>query len=167
MLKQAILNEPAPDFSYLNHIGEKQEFGELKNKWIILYFYPKDNTSGCTLEAVDFTCRVNQFIEQDAIILGVSPDSQKSHENFINKHNLVIELISDPNHSILEAYGCWGKMKLYGKEYFGVIRSTFIINPNRVIAAEWRNVKVKNHVQEVYNKLLELKTTENDPKRKD
>jgi len=129
---------------------------DLAGKWIILYFYPKDNTSGCSTEACDFTEAIEEFEDLDAVILGVSPDSPKKHRNFIEKKNLKITLLSDENKDVIKAYGAWGIKKMYGKEYEGVIRSTFIISPDGEIVAEWRNVRVKGHVEKVKQKLKEL-----------
>ena len=130
---------------------------DLIGKWIVLYFYPKDNTPGCTTEACDFTENLEWFEDEDAIILGVSPDSPKKHRNFIEKKDLKITLLSDETKEVIKAYGAWGKKKMYGKEYEGVIRSTFIINPEGEIVAEWKKVKVKGHVEAVKEKLKELK----------
>ena len=129
---------------------------DLAGKWIILYFYPKDNTPGCTTEACDFTEAIEEFEDLDAVILGVSPDSPKKHRNFIEKKNLKITLLSDENKDVIKAYGVWGIKKMYGKEYEGVIRSTFIISPDGEIVAEWKNVRVKGHVEKVKQKLKEL-----------
>jgi len=131
---------------------------DLAGKWIILYFYPKDNTPGCTTEACDFTENLDWFEDEDAIILGISPDSPKKHRNFIEKKDLKITLLSDESKEVLKAYNAWGLKKMYGKEYEGVIRSTFIISPEGEIVAEWKKVKVKGHVEAVKEKLKELKS---------
>jgi peroxiredoxin Q/BCP len=125
-------------------------------KWVVLYFYPKDNTPGCTIEAKDFSCVVSDFEKINTEIIGVSPDSPKSHTNFITKHDLEINLLSDPDHTVLQNYGVWQKKKLYGKEHFGVVRSTYIINPEGTVAYVWHKVKVDGHVDEVKNKLKDL-----------
>jgi peroxiredoxin Q/BCP len=125
-------------------------------KWIILYFYPKDNTQGCTTEACDFTSLNPQFDDLDAIVIGVSPDSPKKHINFIEKKELDIILLSDENKEMLESYGVWQLKKMYGREYMGVVRTTFIINPDGDISAIWSKVRVKNHANEVMEKLKEL-----------
>ncbi len=119
-------------------------------------FYPKDNTPGCTTEAKDFTDYASEFAALGAKVVGVSPDSEKSHDKFIEKHNLTIQLLSDPDHIIAENYGVWGLKKFMGKEYMGIIRSTFLINPDGKIAYVWTKVKVKGHTEEVLNKLREL-----------
>ena len=134
---------------------------DLAGKWIILYFYPKDNTPGCTTEACDFTENLDWFEDEDAIILGVSPDSPKKHRNFIEKKDLKITLLSDESKDVIKAYSAWGTKKMYGKEYEGVIRSTFIINPEGEIVAEFKKVRVKGHVEVVKEKLKELKSANN------
>ena len=146
----------APEFCLPNQDETEICLRDLAGKWIILYFYPKDNTPGCTTEACDFTEAIEEFEDLDAVILGVSPDSPKKHRNFIEKKNLKITLLSDENKDVIKAYGAWGIKKMYGKEYEGVIRSTFIISPDGEIVAEWRNVRVKGHVEKVKQKLKEL-----------
>jgi peroxiredoxin Q/BCP len=138
-----------------NEVCEK----DLKGKWSVLYFYPKDNTPGCTTEAVDFSCMLEDFNREGASIVGVSPDTIASHLKFIGKHELKLTLLSDPDHMVLEAYGAWKKKKMYGKEYMGVERSTFLLDPDGKIRKEWRKVKVKGHAQEVLKTLKEMKRT--------
>jgi peroxiredoxin Q/BCP len=129
---------------------------DLKGKWIVLYFYPKDNTPGCTTEAKEFSNLLDEFEQLGVIVIGVSPDSPKKHCNFIEKHNLTITLLSDSEKEVLKAYGAWGKKKMYGKEYEGVIRSTFIINPKGEIVKEYKNVRAKGHAAKVLEDLKEL-----------
>jgi len=129
---------------------------DLKGQWVVLYFYPKDNTKGCTLEALEFTAAEDDFKEKSAVILGVSPDSLKSHSKFREKHELSINLLSDTEKETLEAYGVWQKKKMYGREYMGVVRSTFLIDTERKIAHIWPKVKVAGHVDNVLEKLKEL-----------
>lgn len=128
---------------------------DFSGQWIVLYFYPKDNTSGCTLEAVDFSLKLDEFKKKKAVIIGVSPDSPKSHCGFREKHDLRIKLLSDSDHRVIEKYGAWVLKKMYGREYFGVERSTFLINPEGMIISVWRKVKVKGHVNDVLEKLTE------------
>ena len=130
---------------------------DFRNNWIILYFYPKDNSKGCTLEAIEFTNNFQTLQELDTVILGISPDSIKSHQNFAQKHNLKFILLSDPQHKVLEKYGVWQLKKMYGKEYMGVIRSTYIINPEGLIEKEWKKVRVKGHVEKVKKELIKLR----------
>nr|WP_084675111.1 thioredoxin-dependent thiol peroxidase [Hippea jasoniae] len=129
---------------------------DFEGKWIVLYFYPKDNTSGCTREAKEFSEKKDEFEKLGAVIIGISKDSPSSHRKFIEKHNLNILLLSDEDHKVHEAYGAWGKKKNYGKEYFGTIRSTFIIDPQLNIVKSYKNVKVKGHVDDVLETLKAL-----------
>ncbi|BDY12730.1 thioredoxin-dependent thiol peroxidase [Hydrogenimonas cancrithermarum] len=152
------VGEKAPEFCLPNQDNVEICLRDLKGKWVILYFYPKDLTPGCTTEACEFTEAMPQFEELDGVILGVSPDSPERHRKFIEKKGLAITLLSDENKEVLKAYGAWGLKKLYGKEYEGVIRSTFIIDPEGNVAAVWPKVRVKGHVEAVKEKLQELKT---------
>ena len=129
---------------------------DFSGKWVVLYFYPKDNTSGCTLEAIDFSNAIQAFYDSGAEIVGISPDSPKSHCNFRDKHNLKVRLLSDSKHEVLEKYGVWVLKKMYGRQYHGVERSTFIVRPDGTIAHVWRKVKVPGHIDAVKDKLLEL-----------
>lgn len=115
---------------------------------IVLYFYPKDNTPGCTQEACDFRDNFNRLTSK-AQVIGVSADSIASHKKFQEKHSLNFPLLSDPDHKLLESFGAWGEKKLYGKLFMGIIRSTFIINKDGIVAYKWEKVKVKGHVDEV------------------
>ncbi len=155
-VKRPAVGEPAPDFCLPNQDEETVCLRDLRGKWVVLYFYPKDNTSGCTREAVDFTQHLEAFEARGAVVLGVSPDSVKSHRNFRSKHDLRVTLLSDPEHKVLEAYGAWQLKRMYGREYWGVVRSTYLIDPEGKIAWVWPKVKVAGHVEEVLNKLREL-----------
>ncbi|BBG64951.1 thiol peroxidase, Bcp-type [Hydrogenimonas sp.] len=148
--------QKAPEFCLPNQDNVEICLRDLKGKWVVLYFYPKDLTPGCTTEACDFTEALPDFEDLDAIILGVSPDSPQKHQRFIEKKDLKITLLSDEDKDVLKAYGAWGPKKLYGREYEGVIRSTFIIDPDGKIAAVWPKVRVKGHVEAVKEKLREL-----------
>ena len=147
----------APTFCLLNQDNEKFCLEDFMGKWVVLYFYPKDNSKTCTLEALSFTDNIKSFKELDAVVIGVSPDSVKSHKNFAHKHNLDLILLSDPEHTVLNHYDVWKKKKMYGREYMGVERSTFLINNKGYIEKEWRKIRVKDHVEEVKQKLLEIK----------
>ncbi len=136
----------------------KLELNDFEGKWVVLYFYPKDNTSGCTKEAIGFTEKKEEFEKLGAVIIGISPNSPKSHGLFIEKHNLNVLLLSDPAHKVLGKYGVWQKKKLYGREYMGVVRTTFLISPKRKIKHIWRKVRVKGHIEEVLNSLKEQLT---------
>ena len=146
----------AKDFCLPNQDGVEICLRDLKGKWIILYFYPKDNTPGCTTEAIEFTELLDKFEELGAIVIGISPDSPKKHCNFIEKHNLKITLLSDEDKKVLKEYGAWGIKKNYGREYEGVIRSTFIINPDLEIVKEFKNVRAKGHAQRVLKELEKI-----------
>ncbi|MCB2171853.1 peroxiredoxin, partial [archaeon] len=129
---------------------------DLKGKWVVLYFYPKDNTKGCTMEALEFTAAEDEFKAKNAVIIGVSPDSLKSHTNFRQKHDLSINLLSDTEKEVLETYGVWQKKKMYGREYMGVVRSTYLIDMEGKVAFVWPKVRVKGHVDNVLEKLSEI-----------
>ena len=133
----------APEFCLPNQDSVEICLRDLKGKWIVLYFYPKDNTPGCTTEACDFTAAIPDFEGLNAVILGVSADSPKRHQNFIEKQNLEITLLSDEETNMMQDYGVWQLKKNYGREYMGIVRSTCIINPQGEIAAVWENVKVR------------------------
>ena len=147
----------AYEFCLPNQDGVEICLRDLKGKWIVLYFYPKDNTPGCTTEAKEFSELLDEFEKLGAVVIGISPDSPKKHCNFIEKHGLKVTLLSDENKEVLKAYGAWGKKKMYGKEYEGVIRSTFIINPKGEIVKEYKKVKAKGHAAKVLEDLKELK----------
>lgn len=150
------VGQKAPEFATPNQRGEISKLADFAGQWLVLYFYPKDNTPGCTAEAIDFTALSPQFQQLNAVILGVSPDSAKSHCRFIEKHNLTIQLLSDTEHQLAEIYQVWGLKKFMGKEYMGIKRSTFLIDPQGNIAYIWSNVKVKAHAEAVLKKLEEL-----------
>ena len=146
----------APAFCLSNQDDVEICSRDLKGKWIVLYFYPKDSTPGCTTEACDFNEALDDFDDLNAIILGVSADSTKSHRNFIAKQNLDLTLLSDPTTQMMQAYEVWALKKNYGKEYMGIVRSTYIIDPDGVIQAAWTNVKVKDHAKSVQEMLKSL-----------
>ncbi|UUP19346.1 peroxiredoxin [Nitratireductor thuwali] len=139
----------APDFELPKDGGGTLRLSSLRGNPVILYFYPKDATSGCTAEAIDFTARKPEFDSLNATIIGMSPDSQKSHEKFKAKHGLTIDLVSDPEKEALQAYGVWVEKSMYGRKYMGVERSTFLIDGEGRIAEIWRKVKVPGHVDAV------------------
>ena len=150
------VGDKVEDFCLPNQDDVEICLRDLAGKWVVLYFYPKDNTPGCTTEAGDFSQSLPDFSDLDAVILGVSTDSTKKHRNFIEKKDLKITLLSDEEHKVLEQFGIWQLKKNYGREYMGIVRSTFIIDPEGIIRAVWEKVKVKNHVNEVKEKLKEL-----------
>lgn len=126
---------------------------DFNGRKVVLYFYPKDNTSGCTLEAKDFTCLVDDFATKGYTILGVSRDSVKSHQNFIAKQELNLLLLSDPDEELVKAFDVLKEKSMYGKTYMGIERSTFVLNEQGDIVKEYRNVKAKNHAQSVLDEL--------------
>jgi len=152
------IDEVAPEFCLPNQDDVEICLRDLRGKWVILYFYPRDNTPGCTTEACDFTEAAPDFSELDAVILGVSADSTKKHRNFIEKKDLGITLLSDEDTSMMQKYGVWQLKKNYGKEYMGIVRSTFIINPDGIVKAVFEKVRVKEHVKKVKEELERLKS---------
>ena len=137
------MKEKAPDFCLKNQDGDEICLKNFLGKWVVLYFYPKDNSKSCTLEAIGFTESLEEFKRLEAVVLGVSPDSVKSHQNFIKKQNLKITLLSDPDHEVLEKFNVWQLKKMYGKEYYGVIRSTFIIDPEGYIVRDGKKYELR------------------------
>ena len=150
------IDQKAPEFCLPNQDDIEMCLRDLKGKWIVLYFYPRDNTPGCTTEACEFTEAAPDFSSLNAVILGVSADSTKKHRNFIEKKELGITLLSDESTEMMQEYGVWQLKKNYGKEYMGIVRSTFIIDPDGSICAKWEKVRVKGHVAVVKEKLMEL-----------
>lgn len=140
---------PAPDFDLPADGGSRIKLSDLKGRKVVLYFYPKDNTSGCTLESIDFSERKADFDAAETIVIGVSPDSVKSHDAFKKKHDLSIPLASDEDKAMLTAYGVWAEKSMYGRKYMGVVRTTYLIDRDGKIARVWDKVKVKGHVDEV------------------
>ncbi|MBU2581196.1 MAG: thioredoxin-dependent thiol peroxidase [Alphaproteobacteria bacterium] len=139
----------APSIKLPDADGEVVDLSKLKGTAVVVYFYPKDDTSGCTREAIEFTARKADFDKAGAIILGISPDAEKSHRKFADKHALSIRLLADTEKKAAEAYGVWVEKSMYGKKYMGVERATFLIDKSGKIAKVWRKVKVPSHVEEV------------------
>jgi peroxiredoxin Q/BCP len=150
------LKSPAPAFSLLNQDDEQRSLRDYAGKWLVLYFYPRDDTPGCTTQACEFTASIAEFRGFKTTVVGCSPDTPAKHRKFIEKHELEIELLSDPDHETLEAYEAWGEKKLYGKVSMGVIRSTVLIDPKGKVAHHWPKVSAKGHAVEVLAKLEEL-----------
>lgn len=148
----------APLFVLPDSYGSDTGLADFKGKWVVLYFYPKDNTSGCTTEALDFTALRDKFKKINCEIIGISPDSCKSHEGFMVKHSLGITLLSDTDKEVLKEYGVWQLKKMYGREYYGVERTTCLIDPEGTIAEVWYKVKVKGHADEVLKTLSALQS---------
>lgn len=151
----AVAGEKAPDFVLMSTNGEQVSLASMKGKNVVLYFYPKDMTPGCTTEACDFRDQHENFEELDAVILGVSPDPIDKHHKFIDKHGLPFLLLADEDHSVAEEYGVWKLKKNFGKEYMGIERSTFIIDKEGTLVKEYRKVRVKGHVEEALSFIKE------------
>lgn len=139
----------APDFTLPSDGGGEVSLSDYRGKKVVLYFYPKDDTPGCTTEACNFRDDYSQLVAAGAVVLGISPDEVKSHDKFKLKFNLPFALLSDPAHRVAELYGAWGEKKMYGKTYLGIIRSTFVVDEEGTIVKVFPQVKVKNHSQEV------------------
>ena len=148
--------EKFPDFKLPDENGDMVDSKFLNGIRYIIYFYPKDNTSGCTTEAKDFSAIADSLMIKNVPIFGVSRDSAQSHRNFIEKQGLKIKLLTDKDHELMAKVGAWGMKKMYGKDVEGVIRSTFIIGKDGTVEAAWHAVKVKDHVQAVSDKLKML-----------
>ncbi len=148
MAKDLDVGDLAPDFALPTDSGGHR-LADLKGKAVVLYFYPKDETSGCTAEAIAFSGLRNQFDAAGAAVIGVSPDSAASHDRFRKKHNLAVALAADPERKAIEAYGVWKEKSMYGRKYVAVERSTFLIDRQGRIARIWRKVKVPGHAEEV------------------
>jgi len=151
------VGQNAPDFCLPDKDGNERCLKDYRGKWVVLYFYPKDNTSGCTLEATDFSAKNDEFMAAGAEVVEVSCDSTASHRNFADKHGLTISLLSDTGRTVVSQWGVWGKKKLYGKEYEGTIRSTFLIDPGGTVRAVWDKVSVKDHAADVLERLRGLR----------
>ncbi|MFD2615140.1 thioredoxin-dependent thiol peroxidase [Paenibacillus gansuensis] len=150
------IGQPVPDFTLPSSTGQTISLSDYRGKQIVIYFYPKDNTPACTQESCDFRDYNGQFAQLDTVVLGISPDDLKSHGKFAAKFELPFPLLSDTELKVCELFGVWQLKKLYGKEYMGVVRSTFLIDKEGNLAKEWRNLRVKNHVQEVIEAVKEL-----------
>lgn len=147
------VGDPAPDFTVATDGGGTLRLADLRGQRVVLYFYPRDNTPGCTTEACDFRDAAPRFADKNAVILGISTDSVQSHDRFKAKQELPFPLLSDTNREISEAYGTWRQKSLYGKKFMGMVRSTFVIDEQGIIAAVYDKVRVKGHVEAVLNAL--------------
>ena len=150
------IGAPAPDFDSASTAGGQQTLGDLDGRKLVLYFYPKDNTSGCTLEGQNFRDLHDDFSAANAVILGVSRESIRSHNNFRGKHDFPFDLLSDPEETLCNAYGVIKEKSMYGRKYMGIERSTFLIDEEGVLRREWRKVKVKGHADEVLEAVRSL-----------
>ena len=152
------------NFKLLSTSKKVIEFKKIKTKYIILYFYPKDDTPGCTLETRDFNSYFNKLKKLGCSTYGISKDNIKSHMKFKGKYNVKFDLLSDENKDVIQQFKVWGKKKFMGKEFMGLIRSTFLIQNNNILK-EWRNVRVKGHAEEVYNFIKDIKVSSKIKKR--
>ena len=143
----------APAIEAVDQSGEMITLKEYRGKKIVLYFYPKDNTPGCTAESCDLRDNYSQFLEKGFEVIGVSADSEKSHQNFISKYNLPFRLISDVDKKVLQDYNAWGEKKMYGKTYMGVLRKTYIINEKGYVEKIIEKVKTKEHSRQIFSEL--------------
>ena len=141
--------DKAPDFTLENAEGEKVSLGDFPGKTVVVYFYPKDNTPGCTKEACGFRDIYDEILAKGAVVIGISADSVKSHANFKTKFDLPFHLLSDPDQSVIKAFGAWGVKRMYGKEYKGLIRCTFVVGGDGVIIKTFPKVKTAEHAAEV------------------
>lgn len=155
-MAELTIGDEAPDFRLPRNGGGDISLSELKGKAVVLYFYPKDDTSGCTAEAIDFSALGAEFEAANAVVIGISPDSVKSHDKFAAKHSLTVMLAADEDKSAVEAYGVWKEKSMYGKKYMGVERTTFLIAPDGKIAKIWSKVKVPGHAQAVLDEAKAL-----------
>jgi len=146
----------APAFKLQDQGETTVSLSDLKGKWVVLYFYPKDDTPGCTTEACEFTDGIAEFEGLNAVVLGCSPDSPEKHRKFIAKYHLGVRLLSDPEHKMMETYGAWGEKNMYGKITVGVIRSTVIIDPEGLVTHRWKRVTSKGHAEKVRERLAQL-----------
>lgn len=144
----------APDFELLDEYGNPHKLSDYRGKPVLLYFYPKDDTPGCTTEACEFRDDYDQYGKAGVVIVGVSPDSPKSHKKFKEKYNLPFTLLSDENHIVCELYEVWGKKSMYGKEYYGVLRTSFLIDGDGKLLEIFENVKPKGHSAQVLTALI-------------
>ncbi len=141
--------DKAPDFSGINQDGKKIKLGDFTGKKLILYFYPKDDTPGCTAESCNLNDNYNDWLEKGFEVVGVSPDGVESHQKFRKKFGLKFDLIADTEKEILQAYGAWGEKSMYGKKYMGVLRTTFVIDENGIIQEVFEKVKTKDHTNQI------------------
>lgn len=151
------VGKKAPSFALKNQRDETVRLRQFAGQWVVLYFYPKDDTPGCTTEACEFSAGVPRFGSLDAVVLGCSPDTPDRHRAFIKKHKLRVTLLSDPSRIVMAKYGAWGEKKLYGKTVVGVIRSTALIDDKGRVAHHWRAVRVAGHAEKVRERLMGLR----------
>ena len=147
---------PAPQVHLPRNGGYSLNLADLRPAKVVLFFYPRDNTSSCTVEAKTFTSFLSQFEALNTRVIGISKDTIKSHDKFVSKHNLKVPLLSDENNNVCESFNVWKEKSMYGKTYMGIERSTFIINGKGLVVKEWRKVKVSGHVNEVLQEIEKI-----------
>jgi thioredoxin-dependent peroxiredoxin len=157
MSTSLVVGRKAPAFALPDQDGQTVKLSDLKGQWVVLYFYPKDDTPGCTTEACDFTAGIKGFEKLDATVLGCSADSPETHRKFIAKYKLKVRLLTDAEHTTMTAYGAWGEKNMYGRKSMGVIRSTAIIDPQGMLAFHYPKVRAAGHADAVRAKLVELR----------
>jgi peroxiredoxin Q/BCP len=145
--------QPAPDIELESDTGDRVKLADFRGKTVVLYFYPKDDTPGCTTEACEFRDTYDRFREQGVEVIGVSPDPVKSHQKFKSKHELPFPLLADPEHRLAEAYGVWGEKKYMGRKYMGINRSTFVIDPEGKVAKAMVGIKPAGHAAQILDQL--------------
>ena len=148
--------QAAPSFTLNDQSGQPHSLSDYRGRWVVLYFYPKDNTPGCTKEACQFRDDESAFERRGAAVLGVSPDSEQSHQKFADKFDLPFTLLSDPDKTVCQQYGAWGEKMSFGKKLIGLVRTTYLIDPQGKVAHRWDKVKVASHADDVLGKLDEL-----------
>ena len=146
----------APSFTLNDQDGKPHSSEEYKGKWVVVYFYPKDDTPGCTIEACSFRDNISELTKKDIIVFGISKDSVKSHKKFADKFKLPFPLLSDPELTTIKAFGAWGKKKFMGREFDGILRKTYIINPAGEIVKTYEKVEVNEHAQEILQDIKQL-----------
>ena len=154
--------EKAPPFTAIDQNNKEVSLNQYKGQNVVLFFYPKDNTPGCTLEAKDFTALQPEFEALNTVVIGVSKDSVSSHQNFCQKQDITLTLLSDPDMKLIEPYGVWQEKKNYGKTYMGIVRTTVLINQNGEIEKRWNNVRVKGHAAAVLKEVTQLQEKSED-----
>lgn len=152
-MNEIVIGQEVPDFTLPASSGQEVSLSDYRGQKVILYFYPRNMTPGCTQEACEFRDAHDQITAQGAVIIGISPDSLASHAKFTDKNSLPFLLLSDEDHKVSEMFGVWQLKKLYGKEFMGIVRSTFLINERGVLVEEWRKVRLKGHVAVTVEKL--------------